>query len=410
MEANDFHPIILGSDENAYGMARAFHMRYGIVSTALCKLSLVATRYSKIIDVNVIDGFDKEDVFAASVEKYAIRLSEKYKKLLLIPCSDRYTELASKNRELCEKYFANRFIPFDLLEKFSTKESFYKICDEHGLKYPGTLAVDKADRIAAADNIKWKYPIIVKADNSNSFSYLASKFEGKKKVYFIESREEYLAVVTAMNESGYDGRLILQQYVPGDDTSMRVVNCFSDNGGKVRLMSFARPVIEEYAPLALGNYAAILTDSDEAVCAKLKKFLEDIHYTGFSNFDMKFDPADNEYKLFEINPRQGRSSFSVTASGYNLAEYLTEACVYDKLGETVYAKSDRLWLSVPKKIITSYVKNDEVLSRCKKLFAEKKFDYTLLYKPDMNLKRYLRMKMYYRRHIGEYKRYYFRKD
>jgi D-aspartate ligase len=212
-----------------------------------------------------------------------------------------------------------------------------------------------------------------------------------------------------MNTSDYDGNLVIQDYISGDDTIARTLNCYSDNAGKVKLMCLGQPVIEAYAPLELGNYCAILTDYNAEIFDRIKKFLEDIRYIGFSNFDMKFDKKSGEYKLLDINPRQGRSSYFVTAAGYNLAEFLVDFCVYEKNPDIVYAKTDMLWLSVPKKIIYKYVENPEVLARAKKLIKEKKYAYTLIYKKDFSFKRFLYIKRFYGRRIKEYKRYFFKK-
>jgi len=408
-EKKEFLPIILGSDENAYGIARAFHEEYGIVSTVLCKQVLVAARYSKIMDITQIDGLDEDKIFLESVVSVARQKLQAYKKLILVPCSDRYTELAARNRDALSQYFCNRFISYELLERFITKDKFYQICDSYGFAYPKTVICEKKDRLDILNKLPFDFPVVVKANNSNSYDFLNSQFEGKKKVFFVDTREEYIDIINKMNTSDYNDSLIIQERIPGDDTAMRVLNCFSDNDGRVRLMCLGQPLIEEYTPLALGNYAAIMTDFDESIFAKIKNFLEDIKYTGFSNFDMKFDARSGEYKLFEINPRQGRSSFFVTASGYNLARFLVDNCVNEPKGDTVYAKGDMLWLSVPKKIIYKYVSNPTVLARAKTLIREGSYAYTLLYKNDMNLKRYMRIKLYYNRHIKDYKKYFFKK-
>ncbi|MCL2774721.1 MAG: ATP-grasp domain-containing protein [Oscillospiraceae bacterium] len=410
-----FLPVILGSDENAYGMSRAFYEKYGIIPTVMCQQEqLVATRYSKILEIRKFDNLDVENVFIENIVKIAEEKQKDYEKLLLIPCSDGYFELAVKNRDIIGKYFCNKFIPYDLLQRFVTKDKFYQVCEEYNLPYPKTVVCEKKDRLNILNNLPFDFPIGVKANNSNSYDYLHSEFENKKKFFFVKTKEEYTDIVNNMNTSDYNDNLIIQDFITGDDTYMRVLTCYCDNDGKVKLMCLGQPVIEEYKPSAIGNYGAILTapaqsDYNLGIIEKVKRFLEDIKYVGFVNFDMKFDKKSGEYKLLDLNPRTGRSSFFITASGYNLAEFLVDNCVYRKNPDAVYASADRLWLTIPKSIIYKYVENQEVLDRVKKLIKEKKYSYTLLYKKDMNLKRFLRMKLYYHRHIENYKKYFFRK-
>ena len=92
---------------------------------------------------------------------------------------------------------------------------------------------------------------------------------------------------------------------------MRVINSYSDNEGNLRASCLGQPVLEEYAPYTLGNYAAIITRNEKDVYERVQAFLEKIGYRGFSNIDMKYDAKSGRYLMFEINPRLGRSSFYV---------------------------------------------------------------------------------------------------
>lgn len=44
-------------------MSRSFHEAYGIVSEVYAGLQLAPTKYSKIVNVHVVPGFDKDPVF-----------------------------------------------------------------------------------------------------------------------------------------------------------------------------------------------------------------------------------------------------------------------------------------------------------------------------------------------------------
>ena len=118
--------------------------------------------------------------------------------------------------------------------------------------------------------------------------------------------------------------MIVQDFIPGDDSNMRVLNAYVDENHEVRVMGLGHPLLEDPTPGAVGNYVVIIPDENDQIYQMIRKFLKEIEYVGFANFDLKYDARDGQYKLFEINLRQGRSSFFITLSGLNLAKFITE--------------------------------------------------------------------------------------
>ena len=407
----DFLPIILGSDENAYGTVRLFREAYGIRPLLLCTHRLIPTMDSNLFDLMAIPRFDSDEVFVPELKRVLKDKNEQYQSLLVIACSDYYAHMMAVHYDEFDGMIANRFADASLLQRLDAKDSFYAICEQYGLDYPKTYIAEPEDRETAPDHMGFSFPIVVKPENSNAVEYLHCRFEGKKKVYFFRDRAEYDAVIAALNQSGYRGKLILQEFIPGGDDAMRVMNTYSDNEGRVRFQCLGQPVLEEYSPATLGNYAAIISRSDMVLYQRIENFLNAIGYVGFANFDIKYDSRTGRYLLFEINGRPGRSSFFVRAAGHNMMKILADTTVAGKSFDGVIRNDTvALWTAVPKGVLMKYVSSPALKQEIAFLWKAGRMERTLFSPEEKSLKRKLRVMRYYLGYFKSYKRYYFDKE
>ena len=378
-----FLPIILGTDANAYGLARSFHEEYGIKSVAIGKASLIETRNSKIIDTEIYDNLTDNKVFVDTMVEVGKRYKKDYDKLILLSCAEWYTDLIVNNREILSEYFILPFMDIELKNKLENKESFYKLCEEYGLDYPKTYIVTKENKDDI--NIPFPYPVALKPSSSKDYSEIS--FEGKEKSYKIKDENRLREIIDKIYSTGYNSNMIIQDYIEGEDDTMWVMNCYSNKNGKVKMMCLARCLLEEHTPYGIGNYKVLMSSSNDELYQKIKFFLEDIGYIGYSNFDLKFDARDGKYKLFEMNIRQGRSSYVCTAAGCNLAKYIVDDYIFDKDEEVKYNYSKHLWLATPKGLLKKYMVNKELLEEALNLIKDGKYTYTLKYSKDKSLYR-----------------------
>jgi len=400
-----FIPVLLGSDVNVYGMARSFHEvygDYGVTCLAIGKKALGATSDSKIVKVVKTEpDIENDEVFVKTLIDFAEELKSD-KQLLLVPCGDNYIKLLVRNQAALKSYYTFSCIDEELLMRLSIKESFYEVCTEHGFLFPKTTT-------CSVENYKdielpFDFPVIIKP--SNSVAYWNCTFPHKKKVFLANDKSEFDAILEAIYSSSYQDHLILQEYIPGDDNQMRVMNCYCGKDKKVKLIALGHALLEEHSPEGIGSYAAIMNTVDRELAAQMREFLEDIGYVGFANFDMKLDPRDGKYKLFEMNLRQGRSSFFVTAAGYNLATFLVNDLILNQPMGCVIAEEPALWSIIPKSIIFKYVKDKELKAEARQLIREKRFVHSFKYEPDMSFKRWIYYVKNQLNYVKKYKKYF----
>lgn len=396
-----FLPILLGNDINSYGMARAFHEEYKIKSVIIGKLRSGPNNNSKISEFIVIPDIEKNDVFLKTMEMITQRYKDK--KLLLIGCGDSYVNLIINNKQTLKKSFIIPYIESNLMNELINKERFYQICEKYNIDHPKTFIYRK--NTIQDYNLGFDYPVILKP--SNGIEYWKFPFEGQDKIFKLKNKEELNKTAKKIFDSGYSDSLIVQDFIPGDDSFMYVLTCYSDKNAKVKMMSLGHVLLEEHTPRGLGNHAAILNDYNEVLMQKIKSFLEQIAYIGFSNFDIKYDNRDDKYKVFEINLRQGRSNFYVTGSGHNLAKYIVEDHIENRELSLDLVKERRLWLVIPKMVVLKYTKSKELREEVKYLIRNKLYVNSLFYKGDNKIKRVLYLIKSHLSHFRKYKKYYF---
>lgn len=396
----EFVPVLFGGDINSYSVARAFYEEYGVKSYVFGKYANGPSYKSRIIEYTNNDKIENDDTFISCVNEMADKFSNK--KIVLVGCGDSYVALASKNRDSFKKNVIVPYIPHELMDEIQKKESFYMLAQKHGIDYPDTFVYKK--EMGHEFEINYSYPVILKP--SNGVMYWEHPFATQKKVYKIKNEKELHKVIDDIYNAGYEDSLIIQDTIPGNDEYMYVLTSYSGKDGKVKMMCLGHVLLEEHTPHGLGNHAVIITEENKELMEKVKNLLEELHYTGYSNFDIKYDTRDGKFKFFELNTRQGRSNYYVTGSGFNVAKYIVEDYVYDRPLGFETSKDSHLWLVVPKKVAFTYVKRPENIKALKENFKNKTFVNPVFMKGDFNMERWLRMKKNHFSHYKKFKMYY----
>jgi len=380
-------PVLLGTDMNAYGMARAFHEAYGLRSLCVGKGRLIFTEHSRIVEIRTIADFDKADVFLPALISLAKTFKTKYQHLILMAPDDHYAKLAITHRDALSESFHLPFASQDLLPALLLKDRFYALCEKHGLDYPKTVVVTRESH-ETLPALPFSFPVFVKP--ANSTTYMRLRFEGMKKAYFVPDEDTLTDVLRMIYRQDYHDPVLIQDYIPGADSNGLVVNAYCDREARVRLISIGKPLLEDPTPMFIGNYAVIRDTNQPEVAAKVISFLEAIGYTGFANLDLKFDPRDQVYKVFELNLRQGRSSSYTLQDGCNLGQALVDDFVLNKPFERREGSGKGyIWLAIPKELAVEFTEDPEERAHVDAMLKAGRVETVYRYRGDRSFRRWL---------------------
>ena len=208
----------------------------------------------------------------------------------------------------------------------------------------------------------------------------------------MHSKEEVLHVIDLFKNAGYDDTLIIQEYIPGDDTHLFDAVVYVDKNHKCKLVSLAQIGLQEHGSRMIGNATVLINGYSlyPGITAQIKKiteFMNTIGYQGFAEFDMKYDERDKKYKVMEINARQGRCSYYITPCGFNLIETLYRDLILNEELEYSIVESQQLETFVSKYIVKKYIKDEKYKKKVLELWKNRVNP--LVYKKDNGILRFL---------------------
>ncbi len=399
--SKEFVPVILGTGLSAYGIARSLHEEYGVHSLALGRAHLRETAHSKIVAVRVYEQFDDADFIIRTLNA----LTEEFpgRTLMVFPTIEMYAyTVIERAAELSE----NIVVPLPDAAAFSrvkNKRDFYEACEEFGVPYPAYTIVNEThqDDPLLGENLDFPYPAVVKPSDTSIYPRLS--FAGRKKVYRVANPTELREVVQLVFQGGYEGDLIVQEMLPGNETIMQVANSFSTPSGLVDSVVVAQVILADQSPTLVGNFEALVPVVNGPSEEDLARLLEGLGYAGFANFDLLLDKRTGVYKVLELNVRLGGASYYATLAGINLPARSVESFIHRRLDSPSPAPQKKLWLNVPYPLLRRYAPK-ALLALAAEAARNGKGD-TLWYREDLSVRRVVTLLEYEARVIQKTIRY-----
>lgn len=379
-------PVILGGDIGAYSLARTFHEAYGVRPVVVSTVSTGLVRHSRIL-TNVVEP-RMDDPEAVVRRLLAIADAHPDARLILMGSADWLVRTIIEQRDRLAGRYSIPYTTRDRLDLVTDKESFGRLCAEHGLAHPATV-VHQVGAGGVPDTSHLRFPVIAKTGNTAAYHLV--EFPGKKKVFTVDTPAELAELLERVRASGYTDSFVIQDLIPGDDSGMRILTCYSDRSAVVRFACFGDVLLEEHTPGALGNPAGIITGPGPELVAQATRLLESIGWTGWANFDLKYDPRDGRTVFFELNPRLGRSNFYITAAGQNTAEITVREHLdgLDPLpaGAARELTDAHLYTVLPKRLLLRYLADPALRARVVRLWRSRRVTNPLWYRHEWDPRR-----------------------
>jgi predicted ATP-grasp superfamily ATP-dependent carboligase len=215
---------------------------------------------------------------------------------LLMPTNDESALFVARNASRLREGFLFPANPVQVVWSLYNKRAMYLLAKRLAIPTPDTLfPASLKDVLEFCETAR--FPVMLKASDN-----IHTSGRSGKKMLIARSRDELIGQYNVM-EDGSNPSLMIQEYIPGGDDSVWMLNGYFDENSEC-LFSMTAKKIHQTPPYT-GMTALGICLPNPAIESTTRTLVRAVGYKGILDIGYRYDARDGSYKLLDVNPRLG---------------------------------------------------------------------------------------------------------
>ncbi|HWR53690.1 MAG TPA: ATP-grasp domain-containing protein [Bryobacteraceae bacterium] len=223
---------------------------------------------------------------------------------VLIPTTDQNALFVADNAGALSEWYILPNLRPEVPRQLADKYSMAQVANRLGIPTPTIFRPrSRSEVIQFCDSSE--FPVVMKPTGA-----------GLKK-YIVRTADELLSRYDEI--ASYEGaNLILQEYIPGDETTIWMFNGYFNADSECLFGATGQKIRQ--CPVYTGSACLAVCRANRAVYDTTVAFMKALGYCGILDIGYRYDARDGTYKVLDVNPRIGCSfRLFVSESGMDVA-------------------------------------------------------------------------------------------
>ncbi len=264
---------------------------------------------------------------------------------LLIPTSDEMALFVAEHADCLRESFIFPVQPAATVRSLCNKKEMFFLAKRFGIPTADTtFPKSRSDVLEFLEHAS--FPLMLKGIDGGRLEARTGK-----KMVIVRHRDELLSKYDAMEDPHWPN-LMLQEYIPGTDSSVWMFNGYFDRTSDCLFGLTGKKIRQN--PVYTGMTSLGVCLSNRSVTQTTLQFMKAIGYSGILDIGYRYDERDRQYKVLDVNPRIGATfRLFVGKKGMDVVR----AMYLDQTGQPVLRDTiceGRKWIVEDKDILSTY--------------------------------------------------------